>query len=142
MARIIRKDFTGGLQVHTTLVNLVSTNSAAATASTFASLSAPAVGARIIKWWIKQLTVGSGTGDITAYLVVSGGTASTRQISDAVVIDVDATSPHVTEGKGWAPGMYEIAATDVNKALDLLYTVTTTNTTAPTGFNIGVIWSM
>lgn len=129
-------------QIHTTLVNLVSTNSAAATASAFTSLAAPTVGARVIKWWIKQTTVGSGTGDITCYLVAAGGTSSTRQISDSVVIDIDKTSPHVTEGGGWAPGMYEIAATDVNKSPELLYAVSTTNTTAPTGFSIGVIWGM
>lgn len=142
MARFIRDKFVGGMQVHTTNVTLAVTNAVTDATIAVAGLAAPTVGARIIKWWLKKVTAGTGTGDITAYLVVNGGTSSTRQICSPIVVDTDLAGPTVQDGGAFASGMYEIAATDVNKALDLVYSVSTTNTTAPAGFTIGCIWSL
>lgn len=142
MARMIRDRGVDAIQVHTTNVTLLATDAVVTATIAVAGLAAPCVGGRILKWWIKKVTAGTGTGDITAYLVANGGTSATRQISGSIVVDTDAAAPSVTEGQGYSQGLYEIAATDVNKALDLVYSLNTTNTNAPAGFTIGCVWGL
>lgn len=141
MPRMIR-DGVNSIQVHTTNVTLLATDAVTNATIAVAGLVAPTTGGRILKWWIKKVTAGTGTGDITAFLVVNGGTSSTRQISGSIVVDTDATAPNITEGQGYSAGLYEIAATDSNKALDLIYSLNTTNTNAPAGFTIGCVWGL
>lgn len=142
MARMIRDRGPSGIQVHSTNVTLLATDAVTNATIAVAGLGAPCVGARILKWWIKKVTAGTGTGDITAYLVANGGTSSTRQISQSIVVDTDAAGPTVQEAQGWAPGLYEIATTDVNGALALIYSLNTTNTNAPAGFTVGCVWGL
>lgn len=138
MARIIRGQALVG-QVGTSVVTY-GTNTGTGVAALGMAITPPNLGARVEKWWINKQTVGTGTGDLTGFLVVSGGTASTRQISDSIVIDVDAAVPTYQEADGMiAP--YEVAATDVGKACEVRFTQATTNTNAP-GFFVGVIWRL
>jgi hypothetical protein len=142
MPRTLRPESIGGHQVHTTNVTLLATDAVTNATIAVAGLVAPNVGARLVKWWIKKVTAGTGTGDITAFLVVNAGTSSTRQIGGSIVVDTDLAGPNITEAIGFGGGLYEIAAGDTHKALDLIYSLNTTNTNAPAGFTIGCVWSV
>lgn len=142
MARKFANGFVDTIQVHTTNVTLLATDAVTNATIAVAGVVAPTLGARVYKWWIKKVTAGTGTGDITAYLVVNGGTSTTRQISGAITLVAAAAAPMVAEGLGYGQGMYDLAATDCNKACDLIYTLNTTNTNAPAGFTIGCVWSL
>ena len=106
------------------------------------NLRAPYQGARVAKWWITKLTVGTGTTNVTAYLVASGGTSSTRQISDPIVIDIDATVPTYQEA-GASNDPYILATvTDQMNPPDINFTSSTTATNAPTGISVGIVWAL
>ncbi len=141
MARVIRKANLVSQQSTKVTYAVQTTTGTEAVAGEIA-VQPPAIGARIVKWWIKNQTVGAGTTTATAFLVVSGGTSSTRQISDSIAIDIDATVPTYQEAFGMnAP--YEIAAADMSKALAIVFTNdTTVDTTALAGLSYGVVWAL
>lgn len=102
-------------------------------------IQAPAPDARILKWWIKNTTKGTGTGTTTVYLVVNGGTSSTRQISDTIVFNQTAAAG-IFEGAGWNSGLYAHVAADCQKTLDVIITQSTTAANSPGNTSFGVIW--
>jgi hypothetical protein len=96
----------------------------------------------VYKWWIKNVTAGTGTGDISCFLVAPLGTSSTRQISGKVTIVSAGAAPKIMEGLGYGQGMYDLAAVDVNVGCNLVYSLNTTNTNAPAGFTVGCVWTL
>ena len=96
---------------------------------------------KIEKWWIINGTLGTGTGTMTCFLTVSGGTSSTRQISSTIVVDPAGVAGTYQEGAGWSSGMYEVAYGDLPLALSLYSTQGTTNSNAP-GLLVGCVWRL
>lgn len=137
MARILRPF---NLAAQQTIVSTYTFGTSTGTSALEGALRPPVLGARIAKWWLKNETVGTGTQTLTCYLVVGGGTSSTRQISSAIAVDTNAAVPAYYEAYG--SGSYEPAATDMGKSLDLIFTGDTTATNAISGVSIGVIWSL
>jgi hypothetical protein len=96
------------------------------------------MGAKVAKWWIQKATAGTGDGDMTCYLVAANGTSGTRRVSGDITIDVDAAGPTYQEGYG--SNAYNFAVTDLDEAVDIVFTSSTTNGNAPTGLSFGIIW--
>lgn len=137
MARIVRPS---NLVAQRTIANTFTFGTSTGTLALDLGLQPPMLGARPHKWWLKNTTAGTGTQTLTCYLVVSGGTSSTRQVVSSIAVDTNATAPGYYEAYG--NGNYEPAATDMGKGLDLIFTGDTTATNAIDGVTIGVIWGL
>jgi len=105
-------------------------------------ITPPLPGARIVRWWLRKGTVGTGTQTLTAYLVKSGGTSTTSQVSATVSLAIAGTQNTCTVATNqMSPPAYEFVANDVGVDLDIVFTADTTATNAISGVSVGVVWA-
>lgn len=141
MARLVIRPWGMDAQTTTALTFTLLTTTGTTALALDTGLMPRFPGQRIDSWWIYRTTKGTGGGTRSSFLVVNGGTASTRQISGAILQNQTDAAGMLTGG-GYSAGMYEVAAGDVGKALALVETNSTTATNGDGSVFIGVVWAI